>query len=99
MFIVLPNENQNLETVIDRLDSRTINNEIWHLDEVEVHIVLPKFKFDSSLNLNEVVQKVCKWIEVIREAKLNYIFVTLAWNPRYFRDNSNVSSFSSRWSF
>lgn len=58
MFVMLPNDNQNLETVIDRLDSNTIKNEVWHMDEVEVHVVLPKFKFDSSLNLNDVVQRV-----------------------------------------
>lgn len=57
MFIVLPNENQNLDTVIDKMDSNTIKNEVWHMDEVEVHLVMPKFKFDSSLHLNEVVQR------------------------------------------
>lgn len=28
----------------------------------EVHVVLPKFKFDSSINLNDVVKKVKKFI-------------------------------------
>ena len=58
MFIVLPNENNNLDNVIERLDAGTIKNEVWHMDEVEVHVVLPKFKFDSSINLNEVVKNV-----------------------------------------
>lgn len=69
MFVILPNDNQSLETVIDRLDSGTIKNEIWHMDEVEVHVVLPKFKFDSSLNLNEVVQKVSQVFESYRNMR------------------------------
>lgn len=58
LFIILPSENNNLDNVIERLDAGTIKNEVWHMDEVEVHVVLPKFKFDSSINLNEVVKKV-----------------------------------------
>lgn len=33
MFIILPNEANDLDGVIDRLDSRIIKDEIWHLDE------------------------------------------------------------------
>lgn len=58
MFIILPNDSTNLDNVVELLDSGTIKNEIWHMDEVEVHVVLPKFKFDSSINLNEVVKRV-----------------------------------------
>lgn len=58
MFIILPNDSTNLDNVVERLDSGTIKNEIWHMDEVEVHVVLPKFKFDSSINLNDVVKRV-----------------------------------------
>jgi len=57
MFIILPNDNNNVDNVIERLDAGTIKNEVWHMDEIEVHVVLPKFKFDSSINLNEVVKK------------------------------------------
>jgi serpin B len=58
MFIILPNEVNGLDGVIDRLDSNSIKNEVWHMDELEVHIQMPKFKFDSSINLNDAVKKV-----------------------------------------
>lgn len=58
MFVILPSENNNLDTITERLDAGTLKNEVWHMDEVEVHVVLPKFKFDSSINLNEVVKQV-----------------------------------------
>jgi len=57
MFVILPNENQNLDNLVELLSSETIKNEVWHMDEVEVHAVLPKFKFDTSLHLNEAVKK------------------------------------------
>lgn len=58
MFIILPNEAQSLDAVVELLSSETIKNEVWHMDEVEVHAVLPKFKFDTSLKLNDVVKRV-----------------------------------------
>lgn len=58
MFIILPNEINGLDSVIDKLDSNAVKNEVWHMDELEVHVQMPKFKFDSSINLNEAVKKV-----------------------------------------
>jgi serine protease inhibitor len=54
MFIILPNEVNGLDSVIDKLASDTLKNEVWHMDELETHVVLPKFKFDTSINLNDV---------------------------------------------
>jgi serine protease inhibitor len=58
MFIILPTEATTLDSVIDKLESNAVKNEAWHMDELEVHIQMPKFKFDSSINLNEAVKKV-----------------------------------------
>lgn len=33
MFVILPNEGNDLDRVIDRLDSGAIKNEVWHMDE------------------------------------------------------------------
>lgn len=56
MFIILPNEVDGLENVVERLSAETLKNEVWHMDILEVHTVIPKFKFDSSINLNNVVK-------------------------------------------
>ena len=58
MYIILPEGTNTLDNVISRLTAESVRNEVWHMDEVEVHTVLPKFKFDSSINLNEAVRKV-----------------------------------------
>lgn len=56
MFIILPVEVNGLDSVIDKLAADTIKNEVWHMDELESHIVIPKFKFDTTINLNDVVR-------------------------------------------
>lgn len=33
MFIILPNEANDLDSLIENLDSRVIKDEVWHLDE------------------------------------------------------------------
>lgn len=58
MFIILPNETSDLDHVIDLISSDTVKNEVWHMDEVETRVVLPKFRIESSVNLNEVVKQV-----------------------------------------
>jgi serine protease inhibitor len=58
LFIVLPNEVNGLDGVIDKLDSNALKNEVWHMDELEVHAVIPKFKFDTSLSLNDITKSV-----------------------------------------
>lgn len=60
MFIILPIEVNGLDSVIDKLSAETIKNEVWHMDELETRVVLPKFKFDTSVNLNEITRTV-RW--------------------------------------
>lgn len=50
MFIILPNENNDLDGVIDRLDSRVIKDEVWHLDE-SGKIIYVKHAFKKFVDL------------------------------------------------
>ena len=58
MFIVLPSEVDGIDTVVEKLESNALKNEVWHMDELETHVVIPKFKFDTSVNLNEITKAV-----------------------------------------
>lgn len=58
MYFILPDENQIMDGVVELLSSETIKNEIWHMDEAAVRVVIPKFRLDISLTLNEVIKKV-----------------------------------------
>ncbi|KAL7043121.1 hypothetical protein ACKWTF_001398 [Chironomus riparius] len=56
MFIVLPSEVDGVDAVVEKLESNALKNEVWHMDELETHVVIPKFKFDTSVNLNDITK-------------------------------------------
>ena len=58
MFIVLPSEVDGIDTVVEKLESNALKNEVWNMDEYKTHVVIPKFKFDTSVNLNEITKAV-----------------------------------------
>lgn len=61
MFIILPVDVNGLDSVIDKLSAELIKNEVWHMEELETNIALPKFKFDTSVNLNDIARSVRKF--------------------------------------
>lgn len=58
MFLVLPFEVDGLGKIIETLSAETLNDEVSRMEEISVHVVLPKFRFDSSTNLNNIIRKV-----------------------------------------
>lgn len=56
MFIILPNRGEVFDDFVRQLDSSMVHNAKWLMDETEVNVVLPKFKFDYSSNLNDVLK-------------------------------------------
>lgn len=57
MFLILPyHEEDNFDLFVNTLDSAQLHKAKWLMDETEVRVVLPKFKFDYSSNLNQVLQ-------------------------------------------
>lgn len=56
MFIILPNSAEGFDEFVNQLDSTALHNAKWLMDEMEVRVVIPKFKFDYSANLNQVLQ-------------------------------------------
>jgi serine protease inhibitor len=58
MFMILPIEVNGLDSVIEKLNAETLNNEVSHMKELETLVVIPKFKFDTLVNLNDVTRSV-----------------------------------------
>lgn len=58
MFIVLPFDNDGLEKVISKLSSKGFDEIFQDMEDISVNITLPKFRFDSKVNLNDVVKEV-----------------------------------------
>lgn len=61
MYIVLPQKNaRGLDELLGKIDSSTLHRAQYLLEEVEVKVVLPKFKFSNSINLNEILKDVSR---------------------------------------
>lgn len=58
MTIALPNENTSLEELVQQLSGSTLHYFQYQMDEFDVRVQLPKFKFGYSSNLNEILQGV-----------------------------------------
>lgn len=58
MYIVLPNKVDGLDELLNKIDTSTLHRAQFLLEEIEVKVSLPKFKFTNSINLNEVLQNV-----------------------------------------
>lgn len=56
MFLILPNRRDGFDDFVLQLDSAKLHNAKWLMDETEVRVVLPKFKFNYSSNLNDVLK-------------------------------------------
>lgn len=58
MLIVLPNSKEGLNEFVRQIDSTTLRRAEWLMDDVEVKVAIPKFKFDYTSNMNDVLKEV-----------------------------------------
>lgn len=58
MFIVLPNNDDGIDDLVKRVDSTNIYRMQYLLNIEEVKVVLPKFNFVNTVNLNEILKSV-----------------------------------------
>lgn len=59
MTLILPNKPETeLDQLIQRMDTKSLSRAQYFMDELEVHVELPKFRFDHKSELNEVLQSV-----------------------------------------
>lgn len=58
MFFILPNSNDGLQSLLAKLDLVTLKRELFAMEEVEVAVSIPKFKFEFQSRLAQVLQKV-----------------------------------------
>jgi serpin A len=84
MFVVLPFEADGLDDLIDQLDAETLSKEIDNMELTTVHVVLPKFRFDSSTKLNSVIKAVKKVTFSNSLKSITLFFDDLARNQRDF---------------
>ena len=57
MYIVLPNEEINLNDFIINLDSKKLNEDLNQIKSTYLDVKIPKFTFKTHLTLNNILQK------------------------------------------
>lgn len=56
MFVILPFEKDGLADIMGKIDAIMIRDVVDQMKLMQVQVTLPKFKFESSMNLNKVIQ-------------------------------------------
>ncbi|EDS43742.1 serine protease inhibitor, serpin [Culex quinquefasciatus] len=57
MFFMLPHKGQTVDDVLGRITPQVLHQALWYMDELDVNVTIPKFKFDFSVQLSESLQK------------------------------------------
>lgn len=58
MYFLLPHQGKTVEDVLDKIDPTTLHQALWYMDETEVNVTIPKFKFDFSEELNQPLKDI-----------------------------------------
>lgn len=58
MFFVLPNSKDGLLNLLPKLSLINLKRELFAMEELEVAVSIPKFKFEFHSRLAQVLQKV-----------------------------------------
>lgn len=59
MTILLPNSKSGLNKLINAVNPRDLTTAKYYLDKVHVHVILPKFKFQTKIKFNDILKQVC----------------------------------------
>lgn len=77
MFVILPFEADGLEKLINNFNSSLLTAEVDRMQEISVHVLLPKFRFDTSTNFNQIVKDVSSTLLHVKTILIIYLS---AWN-------------------
>uniref|UniRef100_A0A2C9GUJ3 Serpin domain-containing protein n=1 Tax=Anopheles culicifacies TaxID=139723 RepID=A0A2C9GUJ3_9DIPT len=58
MYFILPNPDSSITKVLERINIASLHQALWYMEENEVNVTIPKFKFDFSEQLNEPLQQI-----------------------------------------
>lgn len=58
MYILLPHQGSSIDDVLNRVTSSSLHTALWYMDETDVNVTIPKFKFDFSEELIQPLRDV-----------------------------------------
>lgn len=79
MYFILPHQGKTVDDVLDKMTLSTLHQALWYMDETEVNVTIPKFKFDFSEELNQPLKDVSESIQCEHLFVTNTTF-SLDWN-------------------
>jgi serine protease inhibitor len=94
MFFILPFQFDGLNELVDKLDSAILSNEVDNMEPTNVHVVLPKFRFDSSMKLNSVIKAV-KLLKLSKLVEIDEVFFHKLGITEIFEDSATLSFLSN----
>lgn len=67
MFCILPFDKDGLSKIVENFNKTLLEVEVDRMQEITVHVVLPKFRIDTKINFNQIVKDVkncCDFIKI-----------------------------------
>lgn len=58
MYFMLPHQGQSVDDVLSRITPQALHQALWYMDESDVNVTIPKFRFDFSEELNQPLQDI-----------------------------------------
>lgn len=58
MYFMLPHQGQTVDDVVSRITPQSLHQALWYMDESDVNVTIPKFRFDFSEEMNKPLQDV-----------------------------------------
>lgn len=58
MYILLPTKVDGLNDLLTKIDSSSLHRAQYLLEQSEIKVAIPKFRFSNAINMNEVLQEV-----------------------------------------
>lgn len=58
MYFMLPHQGQSVNDVLNRVTPQSLHQALWYMDESDVNVTIPKFRFDFSEELNKPLQDI-----------------------------------------
>lgn len=58
MYLMLPHQGQTVDDVLGRINPQSLHQALWYMDETDVNVTIPKFKFDFSEEMNKPLQDI-----------------------------------------
>lgn len=58
MYIILPNERNDLDALVSKIDSSTLQRTQILMQKTELTVSVPKFKFTNTIPLSQILKDV-----------------------------------------